>query len=338
MQPVYVSVVIPTYNRSGLLGKTIPALVNQRTDGIQYEVIFVNNGSSDDSDAILKEAVARYPDRLRCYYIPPTGGPSAPRNVGIRAAKGEVVIILDDDVLPEPDLVLQHAQFHKAHPEPHYAALGELYVPPELLDDPMSRFHRFPYDKVSTLEDLDFMHFWTCNVSVKRQFMLDSGMFDEKFLCYEDLICGYRLANNGMRLRFVPSARGQHLHQFKPSGVPTKGIFFGRWLLPLIECVPELAVKEKYGILSTDLGAAVLARRLLRRLALHLVANPVTMACLRMLGATRSRRNGMTDLYYYAQFRSNVLAGYRQSKREARGGRRRTVNKADPQWVNRGES
>ena len=338
MQPVYVSVVIPTYNRSSLLGRTIPALMNQRTDGLEYEVIFVNNGSSDNSEAILKEAVARHPERLRYYYIPPTGGPSAPRNVGIRAARGQVVIILDDDVQPGPDLVLRHAQFHQAHPEPHYAAIGELHVPPELLEDPMSRFHSFPYDKLSTLEELDFMHFWTCNVSVKRQFMLSSGMFDEEFLCYEDLICGYRLANNGMCLRFVPSARGRHLHQFKPSGVPAKGIFFGRWLLPLIECVPELAVKEKYGILSTDLGAALLARRLLRRLALHLVANPVTMACLRMLGATRSRRNRMTDLYYYALFRRNVLAGYRQSKREARGGRRPTVNKADPQWVDRGES
>jgi glycosyltransferase involved in cell wall biosynthesis len=337
MQSPYISVVIPTYNRSKLLVKTIPALVNQQTDGFTYEVIFVSDGSSDNSYAILKEAVAHHPDILRYHYIDHTGGPSAPRNVGIRAAKGEVIIILDDDVLPEPDLVLWYAEFHKAHPQQHYAALGELYVPLELLDDPMSLFRSFPYDYLRKLDCLSFMHFWTCNVSVKREFMLDAGMFDENFLYYEDLICGYRLAENGMHLHFLPSACGQHLHQLKPSGIPVKGLFTGRWLYPFIECVPDTIVKEKFGILSTDVGACILVKRVLRRLALHMVANPLSMACLRMLGATGNKRDRITDLYYYALFRRNVLAGYHQAKREARDAHRIAVSEADPKWVDRGE-
>lgn len=335
---MHLSIVIPTFNRSSLLPRTIPSLANQQGGDFTYEVIFISNGSTDNSDAILKEAVARYPEKFRYFYIPPTGGPSAPRNVGIRAAIGDVVIILDDDVLPDRDLVLQHAKFHQEHPEPHHVAVGEVYIPPELLGDPMSLFHVFPYHEVRTLGRLSYFHFWTCNVSVKRQFMLEAGMFDETFLYFEDMICGHRLASNGMHLHFLPSARGQHLHQLKASGLPSKGIFTGRWLYAFVERVPERAVKERYGILSTDLPFRILVKRLLNRLGFHLVDNRVIMTCLRLLGATNGKRSRLSDLYYYVIFRRNMVAGYYQAKREVRTGRAPTAVATKPEWVNRGES
>jgi glycosyltransferase involved in cell wall biosynthesis len=334
-----VSVVIPTFNRAGLLRKTVPALASQKTTGdMSYEVIFVSNGSSDDSDAILKEAVARFPEKLRYFYIDPTGGPSAPRNVGIRAASGDVVIILDDDVLPDPDLVLRHAEFHKTHPEPHQAAIGELYIPEHLRHDPMAQFHGFPYDEVRRLSRLTYLHFWSCNVSVKRQFMLDAGMFDESFLYYEDMLCGYRLANKGMQLHFLPSARGQHLHQLKPSGVAAKGLFTGRWLYALIERLPDPAAKERFGVLSLDLPAGVLLKRVVRRMAFRIVDNPATMVMLKLAGATRGKRSRVGDLYYYIIFRRNVVAGYYEAKRLARDGEGRTSRQTSTKWVDRGES
>ncbi len=333
-----VSVVIPTFNRAILLGRTIPALVNQQTHDFTYEVIFVSNGSSDNSDAILKEAAAHYPDKIRYFYIAPTGGPSAPRNFGIRAATGDVVIILDDDVLPDADLVLQHANFHKQYPEPHHAAIGEAYVPPHMLEDPISVFHTFPYDEVRKLDRLSYLHFWTCNVSVKRQFMLEAGMFDESFLYYEDMICGYRLASNGMHLHFLPAARGQHLHQLKASGVIAKGIFTGRWLYPFVERIPERAVKKRFGILSMDVGTITLAKRLVNRLGFRIVDNPLTVACLKLLGGTGPKRSRITDLYYFLIFRRNLLAGYYEAKRLARASRRPAVKNATSEWADRGES
>lgn len=335
---MHLSIVIPTFNRSNLLGRTIPALANQQRGDFTYEVIFVSNGSTDGTDVILKEAVARFPDTFRYFYIPPTGGPSAPRNVGIRAATGDVVIILDDDVLPDPDLILRHAEFHKEHPEPHHAALGEVYVPPDMLTDPMSLFHTFPYHEVRSLDRLSYLHFWTCNVSMKRPFMLEAGLFDETFLAYEDILCGHRLVSNGMHLHFLPSARGQHLHQLKPSGIPAKGLWYGRWLYPFVERLPERAVKQRFGILSPDLGAMLFVMRLLRRIAFRIVDNRATMACLRLLGATSGKRSRISDLYYYVIFRRNLVAGYYQAKRQARAGQRPTAVATRPEWVNRGES
>jgi glycosyltransferase involved in cell wall biosynthesis len=335
---MYLSIVIPTFNRSRLLPATIPALANQRTStGVEYEVIFVNNGSTDGSEALLQEAVGRYNGKFRYFRIDPTGGPSAPRNLGIRAARGEVIIILDDDVLPEQDLVLRYAEFHQKFPDRHHAATGEVYVPENLLDDPMSRFHAFPFHQLRNPRQLSYLHFWTCNVSVKRQFMLEAGMFDETFLCYEDTLCGHRLQRNGMHLHFWPSARGQHLHQMTPAGIASKGLFLGRWLPPFLERVPDVAAKVQLGVFSWDLPRPILLRRLASRMAYAVIDNPLTMAALRMLGARRSKRNRITDFYYGLIFRRNLLAGYREAVRQAQAGRRLNLTQVDSTLTDRGD-
>ncbi len=333
-----ISIVIPTFNRSGLLARTIPALMEQQTDGFTYEVIFVSNGSSDATGQILTEAQSQYSGKLRHFYLDPTGGPAAPRNRGIREATGDVVIILDDDVLPEPDLVLHHARFHRRHAEENYAALGRVYVPEDLLDDPMSFFHTFPYHEIEGGEQLSFLYFWTCNVSLKREFMLRAGMFDESFLYYEDMICGHRLAGNGMKLYFVSDARGQHLHQLRPAALGSKGRFLGRWLVPFVERTPEPAVKERFGILSAEIGFPLLAKRLVRRAAFRVSDNFLTRAALRALGATNGKRSRVSDAYYFLIFRRNLLAGYYEALREQRRGRPVHNHQASSQWAEKGHS
>jgi glycosyltransferase involved in cell wall biosynthesis len=331
-----ISVVIPTYNRADLLRRTIPALANQQTSDLTYEVIFVSNGSSDHTSDVLEEAANRYPGRIRYFVIPPTGGPSAPRNRGIGEAAGDVLIILDDDVLPDADLVMRHAAFHASYPEPRQAAIGELYVSSSCMEDPMSLFHTFPYDEVRGLDRLNYLHFWTCNVSIKRDFMRDAGMFDESFLYYEDVVCGYQLQRNNMELHFWPSARGQHLHQLKPSGVASKGLFTGLWLHAFLEKIPDPASRMRFGVLSMDLPASVIVRRALGRIAFRIVDNPLTIACLKTLGATGERRSFITDVYYRIVFRRNLMAGLRQARRQAKTSAPEA--KLDQQWVNRGES
>ena len=70
---MHLSIVIPTYNRARLLSATIPALANQDVSrDISYEVIFVVNGSTDESETLLKGAVEKYPGTFR--YLCATGG------------------------------------------------------------------------------------------------------------------------------------------------------------------------------------------------------------------------------------------------------------------------
>jgi hypothetical protein len=66
-------------------------------------------------------------------------------------------------------------------------------------------------------------------------------------------------------------------------------------------------------------------KRLLKRMAFRIVDNPVTIAALKLVGATRGKRSRITD-FYFLVFRRNSLAGYYQAKREARAGRPLIVN------------
>lgn len=334
-----ISVVIPTYNRAKLLVNTIPALASQHVDpDLDYEVLFVSNGSTDNTEGVMHDAIERWPGRFRYWRINPTGGPSAPRNHGIRAAEGDVIVILDDDVLPEPDLVLAFADFHRRHPALTDAAIGEAYVPQNLLADPMSKFHIFPYDELRTLPRLNYLHFWTCNVSLKREFMLNHGMFDESFLYYEDILCGHKLEQAGMQLHFCPEARGQHLHQMTAAGLPAKGRFLGRWVQPLLERIPDPQAATRLGVLSRDLPMRVYARRSLGRMVFRTMDNPLTAATLEMLGARTSMRNAITDFYYGLIFRRNLIDGYEEARREAAAGMPMKLAVVNSELADRGDN
>lgn len=91
------SVVIPTYNRAGRLGRTIESVLAQSFD--DYEMLIMDDGSTDDTAAQVKV----YRDsRIRYDWTPNSGGPAAPRNRGIDRAKGGWIAFLDADDLWHP--------------------------------------------------------------------------------------------------------------------------------------------------------------------------------------------------------------------------------------------
>jgi glycosyltransferase involved in cell wall biosynthesis len=314
-----VSVVIPTYNREELLRKSVPEYVNQQAEGFTYEVIFVINGSTDGSEAFLKEATAQWPGKIRYIAIKGSGSPAAPRNVGIKAATGDVVVIVDDDVIPAPRFVFHHAEFHRQHPEPQAAAIGELTIPQDSLEEPESFFHEFiSYDRFRGQDRLHFLDFWTCNVSVKRQFMLEHGMFDESLLYFEDGLCGYRLSCHGMELHFLPDASGQHIHHMNLNTLAKKGELIGRTLYRFEQMVPDPELRRRYGILSKDLSTRAYFARVMKRVGLFSLSNPVIMSALKPMVAASRKRSVITDAYYYFLFRRSILAAYGKARREAK--------------------
>ena len=98
------SVVIPTYNRAESLKDTLLGLKKQNFNGDRsyFEVIVVDNNSSDHTKRVVEEMQKEFGGPLH-YSFEPRQGISYARNSGIRQAKGEVVAFLDDDVIPEPD-------------------------------------------------------------------------------------------------------------------------------------------------------------------------------------------------------------------------------------------
>src|SRR5512132_3570680 len=93
MDSPLVSVVVPTYNRAHLIGRTIESVLRQSY--VALELVIVDDGSTDDTRERITEKYRRDP-RVR-YCHKPNGGPASARNVGFREARGEYVALLDSD-------------------------------------------------------------------------------------------------------------------------------------------------------------------------------------------------------------------------------------------------
>jgi glycosyltransferase involved in cell wall biosynthesis len=94
-----VSIVIPTYNRKDLLRETLQSLAQQTYPSDRFEIIVVDDGSSDGTQEITAEA---FPFTLR-YVQQHNQGDAAARNFGAQQSQADILVFLDDDILVEPD-------------------------------------------------------------------------------------------------------------------------------------------------------------------------------------------------------------------------------------------
>lgn len=199
------AVVIPTRDRWPIVRRTLEALGKQSIDG--FETIVVVDG--DD----------RHPPDLGAARVlaKAHGGPGAARNAGARSTERPIVLFLGDDMIPEPQLVERHLDLHNRHRAPEVAVLGRVDLHPDVAQNRLNQWMdwsgtQFDYHTIVT-EEAGFGRFYSCNVSLKRDFFLAAGGFDEDFAYYyEDLDCGWRLDQKGMRLLYDPRAVARHLH------------------------------------------------------------------------------------------------------------------------------
>ena len=128
-----VSVVVPAYNRSDTIGATLDSITSQT--GWPFEIIVIDDGSSDDTAAIAR----RYVPQARVI-VQPNQRRSAARNNGARLATGEFLYFFDSDDLMEPDAIARLAACLQAHPEAAVAYGSAL----EFVDDPAVAVPRMP--------------------------------------------------------------------------------------------------------------------------------------------------------------------------------------------------
>src|ERR1051326_2899654 len=104
-----ISVIIPTYNRRELLARTLDALFRQNVEAHLYEIIVVVDGSTDGTSEMLKRLK---PACGLAVIEQPNCGQASAMNAGARAAHGEILLFIDDDILCDPDLLQHHAAAH----------------------------------------------------------------------------------------------------------------------------------------------------------------------------------------------------------------------------------
>ncbi len=236
-----ISVVIPTLNRAAILAQTIDRIESQTVSKECYDVIVVDNASTDDTRQVL-EAKSRQHSNLK-FLFQSKPGAAATRNAGVRTATADIVLFIDNDILAEPDLVERHLEYHSQRS--NAAVIGRVITPWNDRVDPFLRYlhHRGIYNPYTIASGpIDFSYYHTGNVSTPRVALLAAGTFNEEFRIYgmEDIELGYRLEKLGSRMVNGEQARAVH-HYF-----PTYEEFISRCeqagysLGKLIDLHPEL--------------------------------------------------------------------------------------------------
>ncbi|MBN1557534.1 MAG: glycosyltransferase family 2 protein, partial [Lentisphaerae bacterium] len=164
---VDLSVVIPTYNRAALLRRTLDSLLDQSADQASFEVIVVDDGSEDATGAVLEAAARRDPGRVRALSCAHALSGAA-RNAGIAAARGRLILSMDDDLVADRDLIRLHLEAHARHPAAEVAILGRVETGDagvDLLDPDTRRVGGLPAGAGGERE-VDAALFTTQNVSL----------------------------------------------------------------------------------------------------------------------------------------------------------------------------
>lgn len=204
------SVVICTYNRAPLLIKVLESLCKQTLTADHFEVVIINDGSNDDTAAVVASYAKKLPLR---YLYQRNAGLASAKNHGLFASRGDLVFFLDDDDVAAETLLEEHVKTHREFSAEHYAVLGYTPLSQDINQAPLMHFvtevgcFLFSYPSLKHGDILDYSYFWGGRSSCKRSFLLEHGVFNPvfRFGC-EDIELGYRLSKHGLRVIYNKNA------------------------------------------------------------------------------------------------------------------------------------
>jgi GT2 family glycosyltransferase len=239
--PALLSVVIPTRSRRDQVVALVRALLD---DPALLEVIVVVDGEDQPTFAALVALAASSPRLVPIQQ--PHGGAGAARQNGVQLAHGDVVLLLDDDVVPAPGLVSAHAAQHQAAPgRLVVGSLPPVRAPRRTVHSVVDEIYAVDYDVCyrdyvtnphSVLE-----HLWAGNMSLDRNVALEVGIGDAAFdsLFFEDRDLGLRLRRAGVKAVFCPELRADHHHVGTLTGYLRDSLRQGRALVLLRRRYPD---------------------------------------------------------------------------------------------------
>jgi glycosyltransferase involved in cell wall biosynthesis len=197
-----ITVVVPTYNRRRLLAQCLESLFHQTCAPDKFEIIIVIDGSTDSTRDYLHSLSFPCAHQV---LEQDNRGQAAARNAGILAARGEYVLLLDDDFVCDPNLISAHLA---ARSDSGSVVVGPILRDPANNSIPALAIDREIRPYYERLEAAANQPAWfPPNSSVPRQILLACGAYDERFSsAREDTDLGIRLAGAGVRFRYAPNA------------------------------------------------------------------------------------------------------------------------------------
>lgn len=213
------SVIVPVYNGRLQLSRCLAGLAaSSYTD---FEVIVVDDCSTDNTRQIVERYRARY---LR---TPQKMGPGGGRNLGVRHARGAMVVFVDADVVVPPDaLALIAENFER---DPGLAALFGSYDEAPAWGDFLSQYKNLMHHYVHQISSEQAVTFWAGCGAIRRDVFEQFGGFNtQKYPnpSIEDIELGYRVTQAGHRIRLEKRLQVKHLKKWTVRGLLRADIFY----------------------------------------------------------------------------------------------------------------
>lgn len=204
---IELSVIIPAYNRKDALKECVLSLFNQDYPRERYEIIVVDDGSSDGTAKMMAAIVRQYPG-IR-YIQGSHQGPASARNAGIKESIGRIIAFTDNDCIPANDWVRNIIHAHQTHK--NVLAIGGLTsVGPHNIKAQVSQSLSDGAISIHINDKKEYIFFPTCNVSFKREHLKET--FSELFPlpAGEDLEFFWRIFKKGNKFFFDEKLRVFH--------------------------------------------------------------------------------------------------------------------------------
>jgi glycosyltransferase involved in cell wall biosynthesis len=204
-----ISVVITTYNRCDLLASALASLLAQEADGVRFEIIVVDNNSTDGTREVIESSMKANATVLR-YIFEGAQGISQGRNAGIRNARAPIIAFTDDDVRVAPDWVRNIKRAFDEHPEADF--IGGKILPKWKVAPPrwLTHHHWWPLalldygDKPFYVNVDNPICLPTANASFRREAFERVGFFSSDFSGREDHELLVRLWRAGRQGLYMP--------------------------------------------------------------------------------------------------------------------------------------
>lgn len=202
--------IIPTFNRPRELGLCLDGFVEQTVPREQFEVIVIDDGSSED----LAPVCEPFRNRLRLKLLHQENrGPSVARNAGIARARSQLLLLYDDDLRPFSDVVERSLEFHRRFPDEGAASLLHFVPDPELAVEPLTRWafpRLYPFPAKTGVQN--WSRFWSGATTCKRS-LFEQARFSPEYRSLEDAEFALRVSCGiDLRVWFEP----------RPAGVMTR--------------------------------------------------------------------------------------------------------------------
>lgn len=261
-----ISVVVPTYNRREIVGRSLETLFAQNFPPSRFEVVVVVDGSTDGTAEALRKLKPSCAFRV---IEQENRGPSGARNTGMRAAASELVLFLDDDMRAAPGLLAAHMRAYRIFGSA--VVFGALFLSSDSKTNLASECFKREIGAFHLRHRSDPAAQWRLtecvfsNSSMPREMLMAAGGFDEDFRMREDLELGIRLAESGVRMEYVGDAVAYQYYGKTASDLLKDAERFGSADVMLARKHPEQIIEGQLRWIERERGWKKMVRAILAR-------------------------------------------------------------------------